>query len=73
MTFANAKKRATKAPSLFPTETTPADWKWKAENFVRWVESGVLLKDHDSRVEFLAGEYSQIYSQGVIAGRAARR
>lgn len=57
--------------SRFPVETTKADWRWKAENFVRWVESGVLLKDHDSRVDFLSEEYQQIYQQGVIAGREA--
>lgn len=57
--------------SAFPTETTKANWRWKSENFVRWIESGVILKDHESRVDFLAGEYQQIYQQGVIAGRFA--
>jgi hypothetical protein len=54
----------------FPIQTTKADWKWKAENFVRWIESGVILKTHDERVEFLSGEYQQIYSQGVIASNS---
>ncbi len=54
-----------------PVETTKSDWIWKAENFVRWIESGVLLKEHGGRVDCLAGEYHQIYQEGVIAGKGA--
>lgn len=56
----------------FPLHTTVDDWMWKAENFVRWVESGVLLKTHKERVDFLSGEYQQIYTQGVTAGTYPR-
>ena len=55
-----------------PLFTTPRDWKWKASNFVRWAENG-LLETHESRVKFLAEEYDRIYQQGVSAGYQWKR